>query len=78
MPENIVQDMFFVFLMIFGGPGPIREISGATLESDLKKTSKDQIRHPLFRRLFGVVLLKNQILGHLCGSNFLAYFLYRF
>ena len=77
MPENIVENIVFFFCVFsdFWGSGAH---SGAILESDLKKTSKDQNTRPLFRRLFGVVLLKNQILGHVCGSYFLAYFLHRF
>ena len=52
--------------------------SGAILESDPKNTSKVQKNHPLFRRLFGGILVQNQILEHFCGIYFLAYFLHRF
>ena len=52
---------------------------GGTLwERGAKKVPKVQISHPLFGRRFGVVLLKNQILEHLCGICFLAYFWHRF
>ena len=59
------------FLMIFGGPGPIREPSW---NQALKKVENTKIGQPLFGRLFGVVLLKKQILEHFCGMYFLAHF----
>ena len=52
--------------------------SGAILESDPKNTSKVKKSHSLFRRLFGGILVQNQILEHFCGIYFLAYFLHRF
>ena len=66
---------FFVFLVIFGGPGPIREPSW---NRTLKKPEKTQKKPPPFRGLFGVVLLKNQIFEHFCGICFLADFWHRF
>ena len=73
MPGNIVENIVF-FLCLFSDFGGSGAHSGAILESDLKKTSKSQKSHPLFGRLFGVVLLRNQILEHLRGLYFLADF----
>ena len=44
---------------------------GGTLwERGAKQVPKVQISHSLFRRRFGVVLVKNQILNHFCWHLF--------
>ena len=76
MLEHIIENLsFFVIFWWFWRSGGH---SGAILESDPKNTSKVQKNHLLFKRLFGGILVQNQILEHFCGIYFLAYFLHRF
>ena len=76
MPENIIENI--VFLCVFDDFWGSGAHSGAILESGRQKPWKPKILTPLFGRLFGQVLIKNQILEHFCGICFLVYFWHRF